>query len=1202
LTLASFAAIFFDIINIHLFDQTRTSCKRSLLVLTAAVAFASLGVSAVFAQISKGHQILIDRGLQLQGLSQDDVYLHLDTFSNANYTSINWINSVSNSTSSAHSSRPDWMGDPPGYLWSRWAWDETQMPPQITPYGGDETPYLSQLFALQLGDELNLNDDTIRTRLVDWFNAVRANWPYVILYHNNWGSQIADDKLFDFYTRAQPDMLCFDTYPWQSVWDINATDHIGAPISGPPTGWYGDLRRYREHARGAGIPLGIYRQTFHAVQDYDQHVFRDPSKSELRLNTFGALAFNVKLFTDFVYNTGAASLFTKTFNGSGDSVISTNGLYAEMADVNLRARNFGKTLVRLTPITNEAFVGYTTSMMFIRGKDSGGNPTTVPVGFLADAQDPNLYTEWAYQRNDPYLTNNWVVTNKGTKNNGQPGDVIIAWFKPLDESFDGPDYTNELYMMVVNGLTDPTGTAADCRQEIQLNFRDGFLALEMLDPLSGNVQVQPLPLTNGLRRLTLTLNGGDGALFKFSDGAPFVGGQVVGPPVITLQPASRTNNAGDSATFTALAAGSAPLSYRWQFNGSDIAGATTNTLTKPGLLPTDGGNYRLIVTNSLGSATSVVATLTVFSAPLISAQPQSQTVNAGSNVLFTVGATGTPTPGYQWRFNGYDIFGATSSSYVRANVQSGDAGNYTVVASNSLGFAVSSNAVLTVNGPPSITTQPHDTATLTGGGASFSVTAVGAGPLVFRWRKNSLNLFDGSNISGATTATLTINNVQAADLGTYSVTVSNGFAGVLSSSAILSIATTPAIQIQPQSITNNFGTTAYFSVVASGNGLTYQWQRNGTNLSDNANVLGSTTSTLVLPAVTRLDASTYTVVITNAAGNVTSDPASLAVVYALPLVEPFAYAAAVNLGGQTSPDLLTWADVGTSTAGPFVTVRAGNLDVSGLVRSTGNSILFGGLGKSARLPLPTGKAVNSGTLYFSCAFKVLDLTGASPSGGFIAGFNNSVGTQTGQPSVVGTRLYLRTSGTGFNLGVAKNSSTTSDWVWDNTVYVTNQTIFLVGSYTFTSVAVTNDDIARLWINPSPTNFSAPNPPPAGLTATTGPDITADQIASFVFFQRSATVEPAAMVADEFRLDTTWAGVTPAYPKPANLSIQWQNGAPSISLSGSIGTRYQLESAPVIPAAGWTALTNLPLPASPLIFRDTSTTGNAQRFYRALAVP
>src|SRR5262245_39421033 len=82
------------------------------------------------AQPGKGHQILINRGLQLQGVSQDDCLLTLNTYSNANYTSILWDNGVS----PAHSSRPDWMGPAPGFPWARWVVDQSQMPPQITPY------------------------------------------------------------------------------------------------------------------------------------------------------------------------------------------------------------------------------------------------------------------------------------------------------------------------------------------------------------------------------------------------------------------------------------------------------------------------------------------------------------------------------------------------------------------------------------------------------------------------------------------------------------------------------------------------------------------------------------------------------------------------------------------------------------------------------------------------------------------------------------------------------------------------------------------------------------------------------------------------------------------------------------------------------------------------------------------------------------
>ena len=609
--------------------------------------------SGSHAQISKGHQILIDRGLQVQGLAIDDCYVTLSTYTNAHYTSINWINEIGPNDQPAHSSRQPWLGDAPGFPWSRWAKAETQMPPHVTPYGGDETPFMSQLIALNLADEWNLNDSTLRNRLVDWFIAVRANFPNTILYHNNWGSQVADGNLADFYTRAQPDMLCFDTYPWKSVWDGNQPDHIGSAITGSPTAWYGDLRRYREHARAARIPLGVYRQTFHAVQDYDNTVFRDPSKSELRLNTFAAMAFSATFFTDFVYNTGAASLFTKTFNGSGDTVISTNGLYDEMADVNFRARNFGKALVRLTPITTEGIPGYTTSVMFIRGRDGGDNLTPIPIGFFGD-QDAGggnaTYTDWIYQRNDPYLTNNWVVTNMGTKNNGQPGDVIISWFKSLDEGFDGPDHTNEIYMMVVNGLTDtdPNSTAADCLQEIKLNFHSSLAAIEMLNPLTGVAELQLLPLTNGLRQLVLNLNGGDAAMFKFSDGAPFIGTQltpITGLPVMTIHPADRVNVLGTHAAFIGRAVGSAPLGFQWQFNGTEIAEATTNNYTRSNVQVADAGNYSLIVSNSFGSMTSTIATLTVISSQPFFYEPFDYPniggpVSANTSVNWTFGGSG----------------------------------------------------------------------------------------------------------------------------------------------------------------------------------------------------------------------------------------------------------------------------------------------------------------------------------------------------------------------------------------------------------------------------------------------------------------------------------------------------------------------------------------------------------------------------------
>jgi hypothetical protein len=471
----------------------------------ALLATLFLGLAGnAFAQLTKGNLILLNRGLQVQGMVTSGDTFHLNTYSNANYTSIHWL----------WDSNPSLMGTAPGFPWSRWVADETKMPPLT-----GEAPYMSQLVTLQLGDEWELNNATLRDRAVNWFNAIRTNFPNTILYMNNYGGQVGDAQLGDFVTRARPDMLSFDAYPWRAA-------SGGGPILGPPTSWYGDLRRYREHAKGARIPLAVYMQTFHAVET--TLTYRDPSPSELRLNHFGALAFNAKVLIDFTYNTGASSLFTSP---GGDS--NPTPLLAEKTDAAHRARNFGKALVRLKPIA-DAPGAYTTSIMFLRGKNASGTLNTVPIGFVADAQDGN-YTDWAADRNDPYLRG-WAVTNKGAVNNGQRGDVIISWFTPLDESFDGFNHTNEVYLMVVNGLTDPGGTAAACAQEIRLNFQfpSGLTGLVMLDPATGQLQTNTLPTVGGVRQLVLNLNGGDAALFKFANGAPFVGLSPLPSPDVGL--------------------------------------------------------------------------------------------------------------------------------------------------------------------------------------------------------------------------------------------------------------------------------------------------------------------------------------------------------------------------------------------------------------------------------------------------------------------------------------------------------------------------------------------------------------------------------------------------------------------------------------------------------------------------------------------
>src|SRR5207249_148618 len=128
---------------------------------------------------------------------------------------------------------------------------------------------------------------------------------------------------------------------------------------------------------------------------------------------------------------------------------------------------------------------------------------------------------------------------------------------------------------------------------------------------------------------------------------------VNSPPTITTQPASRTVTAGQTASFSVTATGTAPLSYQWQRGGVPISGATLASYTTPSTTSGDNGaQFTVVVSNTAGSVTSSAATLTVNPAPVaptITSQPVSRTVTAGQTATFSVTATGTAPLSYQWQ-------------------------------------------------------------------------------------------------------------------------------------------------------------------------------------------------------------------------------------------------------------------------------------------------------------------------------------------------------------------------------------------------------------------------------------------------------------------------------------------------------------------------------------------------------------------------
>jgi endonuclease/exonuclease/phosphatase family metal-dependent hydrolase len=208
------------------------------------------------------------------------------------------------------------------------------------------------------------------------------------------------------------------------------------------------------------------------------------------------------------------------------------------------------------------------------------------------------------------------------------------------------------------------------------------------------------------------------------------GSGFTNPPGIVAQPQSVTVQQGGTANFTVSANGTTPLSFQWRLNGMELTGATTTSFSITNVQPADAGDYSVVVTNSAGSATSTNATLTVDSAPAISAQPQSQAVNVGQTATFTVSATGAAPLAYQWRFFSTNLPGATATSYSRTNAQTADAGNYSVVITNTLGSVTSLDATLTVvTAQQAVIAQWNFNSTISDTNVSTGVTtpSIGAG-------------------------------------------------------------------------------------------------------------------------------------------------------------------------------------------------------------------------------------------------------------------------------------------------------------------------------------------------------------------------------------------------------------------------------------------------------------------------------------------
>ncbi len=349
-------------------------------------------------------------------------------------------------------------------------------------------------------------------------------------------------------------------------------------------------------------------------------------------------------------------------------------------------------------------------------------------------------------------------------------------------------------------------------------------------------------------------------------------------PAITTQPASVTLCAGGNASFSVAATGT--LTYQWQVSTDggvtyiNVPGEVAPVLNRNSVTALQNNyRYRVLVSSQCGLATSNAAILTVQTAPAITTQPQDAVVCAGLTATFTSVATGTNLT-YQWQVSTLavpaftNITGATSASYTQTGVTLAMNNNkYRVIVTGTCAPAVTSSAAtLSVGNSAAITTSPASTTVCVGDNANFTVVATGSS-LTYQWQVSTNGGTSFTNITGATTATLTLPAVTAA-LNTYqyrAVVFSCLPTGINSAAATLTVNNPVAIQTQPQSVTLCQGQNTTLSIAATATSLTYQWQVSTNGGTSFTNITGATAATLDLQAVTpAMNGNQYRVVLKGA--------------------------------------------------------------------------------------------------------------------------------------------------------------------------------------------------------------------------------------------------------------------------------------------------------------------------------------------------
>jgi hypothetical protein len=370
-------------------------------------------------------------------------------------------------------------------------------------------------------------------------------------------------------------------------------------------------------------------------------------------------------------------------------------------------------------------------------------------------------------------------------------------------------------------------------------------------------------------------------------------------PSFTSPPQSVTSQEGSDVLFSAGAYGNPTPTYTWYQGIPTPANqiGTGSSLNRSTVALNNAGVYTVVAANSQGTSTAsayLTVCQTAGSDPLAFHYTNYFVVSNALTLRSYMTNFPTATNTYKWQYNYGDINSFTTSGSnltLAANqIYAAHSGIYSVVfnsvlpGGNNIVNQQEYDSYWAFGTPPAITSSPTGVTTNSGNNVVLTVSAsVQQNPYGsslsqgYNWYKNGSPIFS-QNIAGTNVNTsYTINGATSADSGTYTVVVTNFWGSTTSAPAVVTISSPPTVTSQPVSKAVLIGQNASFSIAASGAPLTYQWNKNNSQLSDDSVYSGTHSSSLSLTSVTANEAGSYTATVSNASGSTNSNPATLSV-------------------------------------------------------------------------------------------------------------------------------------------------------------------------------------------------------------------------------------------------------------------------------------------------------------------------------------